>query len=255
MLLKVCLDKEVWGLGHGETMKTWRDVVTILQAIPNYEQKFAGLTWRRAKDEWEDMWAQYLKNREEVPYQSGSAEQYEEWKDVMECIYQLTGDEDVVEQGVNSKADLKQRDKDMAAAGEMIRSKNLNQFKKRAHQNLPDRAEDGKRPAHSPMDQLCIGMSAFLESQTPTEVKVQQPSKKYKLSSFGDEVKNVLELVGMKDQELLNEYARNLIFNGFETPDLLMACTFDDFVGMKFKNGHALKMVKVLSQIEDDVDI
>ena len=42
-----------------ETMNTWRDVVTIMQTIPNYKQKFAGLTWHHAKDEWEDTWTKY----------------------------------------------------------------------------------------------------------------------------------------------------------------------------------------------------
>ena len=69
-LLRLCLDKEVWDLGHGQTMKTWKDIVTILQAIPNFEEKFAGLSWRRAKEEWEDMWEKYCNNREEVPYQN-----------------------------------------------------------------------------------------------------------------------------------------------------------------------------------------
>ena len=40
MLLKVCLDKEVWNFNsHGDKIKTWKDVVTILQSIPNYQEK------------------------------------------------------------------------------------------------------------------------------------------------------------------------------------------------------------------------
>ena len=110
------------------------------------------------------------------------------------------------------------------------------------------------------MDQLCVGMAAFLERQTPKpeSVSIQQentPKKKYKLSQFGDDVQKVLELVGMKDKGLLATYEQILVQNGFETPDLMMACTLHDFVGMKFRNGHALKLCKILSQIEDDVDL
>ena len=121
----------------------------------------------------------YRKNREEVPYHSGSAQQHEEWKDVMECIYQFTGDEDLVDQGVNSKAHLKQRDKDMAAAaaGEMIRSKNLNQFKKKAHQNLCDRAEKGKRPAHSLWTNCVLECLHFLKAKLLRKLKSSSPLK------------------------------------------------------------------------------
>ena len=94
-----------------------------------------------------------LQEREEVLYHSGSAEQHEEWKDVVESIFQLTGDEDVIEV-LNTKADQTLCDKDMAAAGEKLCSKNLNQFKRgQTNQQVAAQDEEGKIPAKlAPMD-------------------------------------------------------------------------------------------------------
>ena len=169
------------------------------------------------------MWDEYCRNREEVPFKSGSAEEHEEWQTTMECIYELRQDGQLVEEvDVCSKQEERQRDKDMSAAEEMLHNTNVHQFKKNLKLMSPANKDNrsvaggptGDAQRLSPMDQLCVGMVSFLERQTPKDVNIQPTKTKFKLSNFGDDVLNVLALVGIKDADVVQFYAQQLIENG-----------------------------------------
>ena len=147
----------------------------------------------------------------------------------------------VEEVDVCSKQEERQRDKDMSAAGEMLRDTDLHQFKKKLKLMSPANKDNsnvaggptGDAQRLSPMEQLCVGRVSFLERQTPKDVNIQPTKTKFKLSNFGDDVLNVLALVGIKDADVVQFYAQQLIENGYETPNLLMECStkaFHDFV-------------------------
>ena len=82
------------------------------------------------------------------------------------------------------------------------------------------------------------------------------PSSKYMLSSFGI-IKEIVELIGAVDAQLVDRYVEQLTAFGFETPQLLLGAKgeFQLLLDMKFKIGHALKFMKVLDQIVDDIDM
>ena len=76
------------------------------------------------------------------------------------------------------------------------------------------------------------------------------------LSSFGI-IKEIVELIGAVDAQLVDRYVEQLTVFGFETPQLLLGAKgeFQLLLDMKFKIGHALKFMKVLDQIVDDIDM
>jgi hypothetical protein len=80
------------------------------------------------------------------------------------------------------------------------------------------------------MDEQCAGMAAFLESQTPKPESV--PTQEDNTKKCNNQ--KVPELVGVRDKGLLATYEQVLVQNGFETPDLMMACTLHNFVEMEF---------------------
>jgi hypothetical protein len=201
---------------------------------------------------------EYCRNREQVPFKSGSAEEHEEWQTTMECIYELRQDGQLVEEvDVCSKQEERQRDKDMSAAGEMLRDTNIHQFKKKLKLMSPANKDDnnvaggstGDAQRLSPMEQRSAGMVS-----TPKHVNIEPTKTKFKLSNFGDDVFNVLALVGIKDADVVQFYAQQLIENGYETPHLLMECNTEDLLSTNFRKGHAQKRSPILSKIENDLD-
>ena len=86
LLLRECRDKEVWSITHGQTVRVWADIATILRNIPTYEETFVRLTWRKCQEEFDRNLAVYTTEKEGVPFRSGSDEQHCEWHDIMDEI-------------------------------------------------------------------------------------------------------------------------------------------------------------------------
>ena len=107
LLLKECLDKEVWSITYGNTEKVWMEVCTVLRTYPNQAETFSALTWRKCKDEYDRNEKLYKADKQSVPFQSGTDKEHQEWEDVMEEIFQQSADRDV-----ELQESLKSRDVD-----------------------------------------------------------------------------------------------------------------------------------------------
>ena len=133
LLMKQCLDKEMWNVSYGTTEKRWMDVCVTLRTFPNYEQFFANLTWRSCEREYERNIKLYIEDKTAAPFQSGTDQQHTEWEDMMEDIIQSTQDKDVAK-GDAHKTDVqdpqnpKQVEQEMKAVGEFLREDQLLNF-------------------------------------------------------------------------------------------------------------------------------
>ena len=121
MLLQCCLDKEVWTHVHGSKMKIFQDVCTVLQTIPNHEESFSKLNWRKCQTEFDTNLALYKADQSTFPFNSGTAEDHTRWHDVMEEIacLETQHSEEFAMPREQSNTDLQ---KDLKAAGELVRS-------------------------------------------------------------------------------------------------------------------------------------
>ena len=100
------------------------DICTILQMYPNYEALFRNLTWWKCQDKYVQKLSLYQKDKQAVPFESGTDKEHTSWEDVMEEISQHIGDGDAVKEvSVDYPAaqDPKQMEKDMKIVGELLR--------------------------------------------------------------------------------------------------------------------------------------
>ena len=66
--------------------------------------------------------ASYKADRAAVPFKSGTSEEHTKWQQIMEEIFELTGDENLNEVVVQQdQQELRRTEKDMQAAGELLR--------------------------------------------------------------------------------------------------------------------------------------
>ena len=133
LLIEAC-EKEVWDVPYSQNEKVWTDIRTILKSYPNYEVTFQNLNWRRCEEEYCRSVAAYAADRQGVPFRSGTAEQHEQWHNIMKEVFELKCDKEVALdiEPEQQQSDPKQVEKDMKAVGELIRSTALDKFRKRA---------------------------------------------------------------------------------------------------------------------------
>ena len=253
LLLNTCLDKQVWTAGHGKKGKLYQDVCTILQTIPNYEEEFETLTWRKCQAEFEGNLKAYKENKQSVPFRSGSAEDHLRWHDVMEevCSLEAMHVETQAEVQSSTSVAVKRQQQDLKTAGEVVRTANYTKFvdaqrkkvkKPKIAPNkdvtlLDDSDSDAVSEVEkkvSPTDRLANALAMKLEADIAKENATQQqplpdsahapvltqstvPSSKYMLSSFGI-IKEIVELIGAVDAQLVDRYVEQLTAFGFETP-------------------------------------
>ena len=133
LLMKQCLDKEMWNVSYGTAEKRWMDLCVTLRTFPNYEQFFANLTWRSCEREYEWNIKLYIEDKTAAPFQSGTDQQHTEWKDMLEDIIQCMQDKDLAK-GDAHKTDVqdpqnpKQVEQEMKAVGEFLREDQLLNF-------------------------------------------------------------------------------------------------------------------------------
>ena len=76
--------------------------------------------------------ASYKADRAAVPFKSGTSEEHTKWQQIMEEIFELTGDENLNEVAVQQdQQELRRTEKDMQAAGELLRGGQLDNFVKK----------------------------------------------------------------------------------------------------------------------------
>ena len=283
MLLQCCLDKEVWTHVHGSKMKIFQDVCTVLQTIPNHEESFSKLNWRKCQTEFDTNLALYKADQSTFPFNSGTAEDHTRWHDVMEeiaCLETQHSEKFSISRE-QSNTDLQ---KDPKTAGELVTFSDYTTFlnnRSRANNKRPklSRQQDVqvvysdvdvdsyKPPILTPTDRLATALALKLESDLKKEKETsiqsapvppphaQSNQAQYYVSSF-QTIQEMLQLVGTTDHTVLETYASKLIEFGFDTPQLMLGINgeYDLLIRMGFKVGHALRLLKVIAQFVDDID-
>ena len=285
LLLRECRDKEVWSITHGQTVRVWADIATILRNIPTYEETFVRLTWRKCQEEFDRNLAVYTTEKEGVPFRSGSDEQHSEWHDIMDEISTLTAEakeNDVELVFQDETQEKKTTEQDLKVVGEIFRNGQLEQYRGRKKTSTPKRAtstskrkgedtiicsdssdEDIPPKKLTPTDQLALAVAEKLKADTARETAALQapaaqeptvPTFKYLLSQFRS-IEDILDVAGITNPAQVEEYKAALVDFGFETPDLMMGLRFnrDLFNAMKFRVGHAIKLASILADIYIDV--
>ena len=219
--------------------------------------------------------ALYRQDENAAPFKSGSAESHRTWHDLMGEIVTLSGDIDILghDESVapddvherHAHVNLKDRAADLAKAGELLRdtevSRHSNSFKRTSSfGSLDDLDLEETRPSKkiSPMDRLANAVSASLEASlkppTPTQVLTpQQPQVQKPLLSDYATNADVLAVLGPQDAQLIASYLNQLNVFGFDSPELMLGLVnqMNLFTDMGFKVGHAFRINKLLSDIDN----
>ena len=284
MLLRECRDKEVWACPFGNKVRMWQDICTILKSIPNWEEDFQNLRSDKCREEYERNEKLYRADSAGCPWRSGSSEEYTEWHTLMEDMTSLADGVDVHTelfdvfdgQEMSTPQDSQTLDKDLKAAGELLRDHNLTKFTNNINCNFKD---DGVSPTHrtpkkpklSPQDMLALAITSKLEAdaesaraeaaataarvvheQQAAEAAAHKTVREYSIAMFRN-IEEIVQLIGVTCPETQQQYCTALTTNGFETPDLLMGLDLTCLKEMGFKQGHAIKMWKIVQQFVEFV--
>ena len=283
LLLKECLDKEVWSITYGNTEKVWMEVCTVLRTYPNQAETFSALTWRKCKDEYDRNVKLYKADKQSVPFQSGTDKEHQEWEDVMEEIFQQSADRDVqLQDSLKSRDvdcyDSKALQKDLQYTGEMVRDDELVKFTKKKQHTQPnsknkqakavklhqnDSDSSVKELQMSATDKLALALVNRLEADTKTDTDVfktqadvpRSLQEKQNIHDFKDN-RDLIEAAGIGNPTDVDRYLASLQEHGFETPLLLLGLqgSFDFMIGaMQFKHGHAIRLMAFLERFNVDV--
>ena len=282
VLLKECLDKEVWNIKYGNTERTWMDICVILRTFPGKESLFAKLTWRSCEKEYARNVKLYLADKMAVPFQSGTDKEHAEWEDVMEEIVQFIQDKEVlIQEDKPEYADIqtaKEVEKDMKAVGEFLRDEELLKFTQKKissakrSKNAPKTpnkkstsplAKEGSDSSDevqelTPTDRLANALALKVESDLakakPTVVETCPTISKLHISEFPNN-RAMLTAAGILHDPDVEAYLDTLAQYGFETPLLFLGLKEKlDFMTttMKFKPGHAFRLIAFLEKFQMD---
>ena len=176
LLLLEARDNKVCTTPYKQNKKVWRESTTILQTYPNYERVFETLNWRKCVDEYKRNIDLYEKDRVGISFRSGSAEQHQQWHDLMEEIFELKGDSIKIFDDVPAKdpiIDVKQTEKDLKAAGEFLRGDELENFRTKRSAKRSTTPASKKARAKSPVDEHSSDYDSAAEGTKPKELSPQ----------------------------------------------------------------------------------
>ena len=83
LLLRECIDKEVWCFEYGKKVQMWRNIATILRNTHTYEEELSSLSGEKCKKEYERNIKVYKQHTLEALWWSGSKEDFTEWHQVI----------------------------------------------------------------------------------------------------------------------------------------------------------------------------
>ena len=270
LLLKECLDKEVWTITFGKTEQVWMDVCCILRTYPNYEKRFETLTWRKCEDEYNRNVKLYQADRKAVPFQSGTDAEHTEWEDLMEELFQKFGDKDM--EAPSTAETSKQVEKDLKVAGELFRDDQLSKFSKKRAKTSKMPAKKNKASAHregdlsdssveevviSPTDRLALALAQKFEAEAANQTPAQQTQNVRlatgpTVSDFSN-IREIIIAAGIQRKEDVDKYVKDLESFGFETPFLCLGLRGNlTFMidNMKMKPGHAITLMNFMDKFE-----
>ena len=110
----------------------------MLKSIPNTHSVFERVDWRKCQDKFLSNVDTYIQHKDAWRYNSASDEEHTEWQDLMEDIRQRMFPDDKLPTtnyvDLTKTSDFKQTEQDLKIAGELMRDRELSNYKGRKWQ-------------------------------------------------------------------------------------------------------------------------